>query len=199
MTLTVGRSEAGPAPACGPWRHVRRRPAAMEWHVFRRYALTLAPLPRKCEVARRVVGAQEFVVEHDGVYRAGVYEQDSQSPGVDHGVPDRPVQPGVDSGVLLDEEPVTEQIPLLEQVVDHIPDEIHQFMDRCVHRWCRHRSIILPGTDSNAEPFGVSSRQEYSMASLAEQGRIMGPDEGQMVLAVSSSARTTLFPASPPL
>lgn len=118
-------------------------------------------------------------MEHDGVHRAAVHEQDSQSPGVDHGVPDRPVQPGVDSRVLLDEEPVTEQIPLFEQVVDHIPAKIHQFMDRCVHRWCRHRSIILPGTDSDAEPFGVSTRKEYSKARLAEQGPIGGSSEGQ--------------------
>lgn len=34
------------------------------------------------------------------------------------------------ASVLLDEQPVTEQATLIEQVIDKIPGEIHEFMDR---------------------------------------------------------------------
>jgi hypothetical protein len=38
---------------------------------------------------------------------------------------------------VLDEEPDTEQSPLGQQVVDNIPGEIHQLMDRRLHCWGR--------------------------------------------------------------
>ena len=95
-------------------------------------------------------------MEGDGVHRPGVHEQDSHPRGVDNGVAGQVFHPGMDPGVLLDEQPVTEQSPLLEQVVDKIPGEIHQFVDRRFNSWSRHSSILLPGTDSLVEPAGVS-------------------------------------------
>ncbi|MGM9474227.1 hypothetical protein ACS5PJ_19740 [Pseudarthrobacter sp. YS3] len=63
----------------------------------------------------------------------------------------------MDPGERCDVEPVTEQAPILEQVVDNIPGEIHQFVDRRLNRWSRHKSTVLPGTDSPVELAGVSS------------------------------------------
>jgi hypothetical protein len=80
-----------------------------------------------------------------------VDEQDRHRPGVDHGVPGRSVQPGVDPGVLIDDQSVAEQALLLEEVIDNIPGEIHQFMDRRLHCWSGHESMVLLGTDSFAE------------------------------------------------
>jgi hypothetical protein len=62
----------------------------------------------------------------------------------------------MDPGVLLDKQSVTEQAPLIEQVVDKIPGEIHQFMDGRLYRWSRHISMVLLGIDSLAEPGRVS-------------------------------------------
>lgn len=42
---------------------------------------------RKGEGAFRVVGAEEVVVEDDGIHRPGIHEQDCNIPGMDHGVP----------------------------------------------------------------------------------------------------------------
>jgi hypothetical protein len=78
-------------------------------------------LPTKPEEAFRVVGAQQVVVEGDGVHRPRLHEQDRNLPGVDHRVAGELFHPGMDPGVLLDEQPVTEQAPLLEQVIDNIP------------------------------------------------------------------------------
>jgi hypothetical protein len=66
------------------------------------------------------------MVEHDGVNRPGVTEQDRDRPGVDHRLPSGVFQPGMDPCALLDVQPITEQTPLLERVVDNIPAEIHQ-------------------------------------------------------------------------
>lgn len=71
-------------------------------------------------------------------------------------VPGEPLKPGVDARVLLDEQSVAEQAPLLKQVIDNIPREIHQFMDRSLNSWSRHSSMVLPGAESLVEPVGVS-------------------------------------------
>ena len=95
-------------------------------------------------------------MEDDGVHEPGIHEQDRDRPGVNHRVPGHFFHPGMDPGVLLDEQPVPERAPLLEQVVDNIPGEIHQFVDRRLNRWSRHSSMVLPGPDSLVEPVGVS-------------------------------------------
>lgn len=59
------------------------------------------------------------LVEGDGVHRPGVEEEHCHKAGVNDGVAGGPVQPGVDPRVLLDEQPITEQSPLPEQVVDN--------------------------------------------------------------------------------
>jgi hypothetical protein len=95
-------------------------------------------------------------MEDDGVHRPGVHKQDRDRPGVDHRVPGEVFHPGMDPGVLLDEQPVAEQAPLLEQVIDNIPGKIHEFVDRRLNSWSRHKSMVRPGTDSLVEPAGVS-------------------------------------------
>lgn len=90
-------------------------------------------------------------MEGDGVHGPGVDKQNRHHPRVDHGVPGRSVQPGVDPGVLIDEQSVAVQALLLEQVLDNIPGEIHQFMDRRLHCWSGHESMVLLGTDRFAE------------------------------------------------
>ena len=64
------------------------------------------------------------MVEGDGVHGPGVHEQDRNRPGVDHRVPGEVLHPGMDPGVFIDERPVPEQAPLLEQVINNIPGEI---------------------------------------------------------------------------
>lgn len=73
-------------------------------------------------------------MERDGVNGPRVHEQHCNLLGVNHRVAGGPVQPGVDSGLFPDEQAVTEQSPLLKQVVNNIPGEIHQFTDRRLHR-----------------------------------------------------------------
>lgn len=60
-------------------------------------------------------------MEADGVHRPGVHEQDCDLPVMDHGVAGEVFHPGMDPGVVMDFQPVTEQAPLLEKVVDNIP------------------------------------------------------------------------------
>jgi hypothetical protein len=105
---------------------------------------------------RHLEPIQEIVMERDGVHGPGVHEQDRDRPGVHHRVARGPVHLGMDPGVLLDKQSVTEQAPLIEQVVDKIPGEIHQFMDGRLYRWSRHISMVLLGIDSLAEPGRVS-------------------------------------------
>ena len=47
-----------------------------------------------------------------------------------HGVAGLAFHQGMNPGVLLDDQPVAKQTPLLKKVLDNIPDEIHPFMDR---------------------------------------------------------------------
>lgn len=61
---------------------------------------------------------RQVVVEGDGVHGPGVHEQDSDSPGVDHGEAREVFHPGMNPGVFLDEQPFT------EQVIDNRPGEI---------------------------------------------------------------------------
>lgn len=120
-----------------------------------------ARLSGDAEKAFRVVSAKDVVVEDDGVHRPSVHEQDSDRPGVDDGVAGEIFHPGLDPGVLLDEQTVPQQPPLLEQVIDKILSEIHQFMDRRLNRWSRHKTMVLPGTDRIAEPIGVSCKDAW--------------------------------------
>src|SRR6478672_10329613 len=106
------------------------------------------------EEAGRVVSAQQVVVERDGIYWPGVHEERCNVQGVNHGVPHGPVEPGVYSGELFHEQPLTEQAALSKQVIDKIPGEIHQLMDGCVHCWSCHASMVLPGTDRVADDPG---------------------------------------------
>jgi hypothetical protein len=108
---------------------------------------------RDGKVAFRVVRAEQVVVEHDRVHRAGVLEQHRHGPGVDHCVPDEAVHPGMDPGVLLDVQPIAEQPALRQQVIDNIPGPIHEIVDRRFHRWSRHRVMIPPAADRVAELF----------------------------------------------
>lgn len=93
-------------------------------------------------------------MEGNGVHGPGVNEQNRHIPGVDHGVASQVFDPGMDPGVLIDEQSVTEQSPLLEQVVDNIPGQIHQFVDCRLNSWSRHRTMVLPGTDSLVDDGG---------------------------------------------
>jgi hypothetical protein len=49
-------------------------------------------------------------VRDDGVHRSGVHEQDRDRPGMDDRVAGEVLHPGVDSGVLLEEHSVAEQV-----------------------------------------------------------------------------------------
>lgn len=49
-----------------------------------------------------------------------------------------------------------EQAPLLEQVLDNVPGEIHHFADRRLNSWSRHSSMVSPGNDTLAGPNGAS-------------------------------------------
>ena len=58
---------------------------------------------------------------------------------------------------LLLQREETPRIVGAEQVVDKIPGEIHQIVDRSFHCWRRHAAMIPPGTDGVVERSGVSS------------------------------------------
>ncbi|MEW1921943.1 hypothetical protein [Pseudarthrobacter oxydans] len=98
----------------------------------------------KREEGLRVISAQEAVVEGDGVHRPDVHKWDSHVPGLNGGVPGETVKPKVDADEVLDEQPVTEQAPHRGQVIDKIPSEIHQFMDRRLNSWSRLNTMVLP-------------------------------------------------------
>lgn len=72
-------------------------------------------------------------------------------------------QPGMHSGGFSDVQPVTGQPRLLEQVVDNIPREIHQVVDRRFHCRSRDAAMIPPGTDSVMELSGVRSCPSNAM------------------------------------
>lgn len=93
-------------------------------------------------------------MEGNGIHRPRVHKKHSYRLRMDDGVPGRAVQPGMDASELLNEQSVTEQPPLLEQVVDNIPGEIQLFMDRRFHRRSRHASIVLPGANGTADKSG---------------------------------------------
>jgi len=148
-------------------------------------------LLRKAEKALRVVCTEEVMVEGNGIHRPCVHEQDGDFPGVDHRVPGKVLHPGTDPGMLLDEQPVTEQATLIEQVVDKIPREIHEFMDGRLNRWSRYSSMVLPGTDSLAEPAGVSSLCLPARAKLSRVRTDWGIQSGCAVVPLVGRSQRT--------
>ncbi|GAC1453589.1 MAG: hypothetical protein PVSMB10_11240 [Pseudarthrobacter sp.] len=100
-------------------------------------------------------------MERNGVHRTGIDEQGDLARVHDR-VADGSVHPGVDPGELLDEQPVPEQATLLEQVIDDMPGEFHQFMDGRLNSWSRHNSIVFPNRKdcgrTRARPLRVHGR-----------------------------------------
>lgn len=95
----------------------------------------------------------------------------------------------MDDRVLLDEQTGLEQPPLLEEVVDNIPGEIHQLVDRRLHGWSRHTSMVLRGCHILREARGVSGLAETSKqdaTSPVENLAASGPSQSGALAAASN-------------
>lgn len=94
--------------------------------------------------------------------------------------------PGHQTGVLFDVESVAEQAPFGEQFVDCIPCPVHEVVDRCIHCWSAHISIVALASDK-----AWDLPRRVAPWPVARDGR---PNRSKLLIAVNErqNANSTL-------